>query len=59
MTDLAGEELGTTERVLQPFELVQFPLTINAARVRAEGDVLAYASTVDNRSGDAIFIPAQ
>ena len=57
--DAAGGELGTTERVLQPFELVQFPLTVSAARVRVEGDVLAYASTVDNRSGDAIFVPAQ
>jgi uncharacterized RmlC-like cupin family protein len=57
--DAAGGELGTTELVLQPFELVQFPLTVNAARVRVEGDVLAYASTVDNRSGDAIFVPAQ
>jgi hypothetical protein len=57
--DAAGSELGTTERVIQPFELVQFPLTVNAARVRVEGDVLAYASMVDNRSGDAIFVPAQ
>jgi hypothetical protein len=57
--DAEGTVLSTTERLLQPFELTQFPLTVNAARVRVDGPVLAYASTVDNRSGDAIFVPAQ
>ena len=59
MFDAAGNTLATTERVLQPLELVQFPLAVSAARVRVDGDVLAYASVVDNRSGDAIFVPAQ
>ena len=59
MFDAAGNTLATTERVLQPQELTQFPLTVNAARVRVDGDVLAYASVIDNRSGDAIFVPAQ
>jgi hypothetical protein len=54
-----GVVLGTTSRLLGPFELTQFPLPVSAARVRVEGDVLAYASVVDNRSGDAIFVPAQ
>ena len=54
-----GAVLSTTERVLQPLELVQFPLSVDAARVRVEGAVLAYASVVDNRSGDAIYISAQ
>jgi hypothetical protein len=54
-----GVVLSTTERFLQPLELVQFPLTVNAARVRVDGNVLAYASVVDNRSGDAIYVPAQ
>jgi hypothetical protein len=57
--DAEGAELAVIDRTLQPFELVQFPLPVNAARVRVDGDVLAYASVIDNRSGDAIYIPAQ
>ncbi|MEK6374629.1 MAG: M36 family metallopeptidase [Acidobacteriota bacterium] len=63
--DDSGVELGTTERVLRPSELVQFPLRslvahdVANARVRVEGNVLAYASMVDNRSGDAIYVPAR
>ena len=63
--DAAGVQVAAIERTLQPGELAQFPFhsfapfgVINA-RVRVDGDVLAYASTVDNRSGDAIFVPAQ
>ena len=63
--DSSGNQLGLTERVLQPGELTQFPLRafvagdVRNARVRVEGAVLAYASVVDNRSGDAIYVPAQ
>jgi len=54
-----GTELAIFDRTLQPFELLQFPLPVNAARVRVDGNVLAYASVVDNRSGDAIYVPAR
>lgn len=57
--DAEGAELAIIDRTLQPFELVQFPLPVNAARVRVDGNVLAYASVVDNRSGDAIYVPAR
>ncbi len=57
--DAAGKQLKIFARVLRPGELAQVPLTESAARVRVDGDVLAYASVVDNRSGDAIFVPAQ
>lgn len=53
-----GTLLSDTFRLLQPLELVQVPLTIDAARVQVEAS-LAWASVVDNRSGDAIYIPAQ
>jgi hypothetical protein len=57
--DADGAELAIIERTVQPLELVQFPLPVNAARVRVDGNVLAYASVVDNRSGDAIYVPAR
>jgi zinc metalloprotease ZmpB len=54
-----GVPLDTFQRTLRPGELLQFPLQVNAARVRVDGAVLAWASVIDNRSGDAIFVPAQ
>ena len=57
--DAEGAVLSSMLHVLDANELMQVPLAVNAARVRVDGPVLAYASVVDNRSGDAIFVPAQ
>jgi subtilisin-like proprotein convertase family protein len=60
----SGEALEEHEIVLQPFRLVQFPVTaaVINGRARVEvlsGRVVAYGSMVDNLSGDPIFVPAQ
>jgi hypothetical protein len=57
--DAEGTVLRVEVRSLFPLELSQVPLPVNAARVRVDGGVFAYASVIDNRSGDAIFVPAQ
>ncbi|MGZ8710719.1 MAG: proprotein convertase P-domain-containing protein, partial [Thermoanaerobaculia bacterium] len=57
-----GEERVLSHEVL-PFSHLQIPVELHGeqvhAQVNVEGDgrVLAYGSTIDNRSGDPIFIP--
>ncbi len=68
----SGNLVGVRTETLLPFEMVQVDrifATVGAGTVdsgfatvkvlTADGKVMAYASVVDNRSGDPIFIPAQ
>ncbi len=68
----SGELLGTLVVTLQPFELDQIDRVFAGVTGAAVDDgfalvttstagarFLAYASVVDNRSGDAVFMPAQ
>jgi subtilisin-like proprotein convertase family protein len=68
--DAAGHALGTTDRTVAPLRVVQFSLdAITSApivdgRVEVEviagsGNTLAWASVVDNITGDPIFVPAE
>jgi hypothetical protein len=68
--DAAGRALGSTDRTVGPLRVVQFSLeAITSApivdgRVEVEviagsGHALAWASVVDNNTGDPIFVPAQ
>jgi subtilisin-like proprotein convertase family protein len=67
--DAAGTAIASTERTLRPFEAIQFPVgAIRAVpllhgRVRVEmlegGAYAAWASVVDNITGDPIFVPGQ
>jgi subtilisin-like proprotein convertase family protein len=63
LLDADGRVVNTYLVELQPFQLVQFPITdriVNGAvRIEALFDVSAYGSLVDNRTGDPTFIPAQ
>jgi hypothetical protein len=62
--DSAGDAVELHDLELSPLRLVQFPVTapIVNGRVSVEvrsGRVNAYASMIDNVSGDPIFVPAQ
>ncbi|HEY6843490.1 MAG TPA: hypothetical protein VI391_04930, partial [Thermoanaerobaculia bacterium] len=62
--DKSGPVIGSEVYGLAPFSHSQVHVTPTGEGIRAEvtvtggGRVLAYGSVVDNRSGDAIFIPA-
>jgi subtilisin-like proprotein convertase family protein len=67
--DAAGRAIGSTERTLQPFEAIQFPVGALTAAPLLDGRVrvdllagsayVAWASVVDNLTGDPIFVPGQ
>lgn len=66
--DAAGHLIGSTDRTAAPLRVIQFPLdAITAApivdgRVEVEvvaGNAIAWASVVDNATGDPIFVPSQ
>jgi subtilisin-like proprotein convertase family protein len=68
--DAAGHALGSTDRIAGPQRVIQFSLdAITSApvadgRVEVEviaggGNALAWASVVDNATGDPIFVPSQ
>jgi subtilisin-like proprotein convertase family protein len=68
--DAGGHALGSTDRTVGALGVVQFSLdaitnaTIVEGRVECEvltsnGRALAWASVVDNATGDPIFVPAQ
>jgi len=62
--DSAGEAVEQHDLALLPLRLVQFPVTAAIVNGRARIEVLsglvtAYASIIDNVSGDPIFVPAQ
>jgi len=66
--DAAGHQIGSTDRTAAPQRVIQFSLdAITSApivdgRVEVEvvaGNAIAWASVVDNITGDPIFVPAQ
>jgi subtilisin-like proprotein convertase family protein len=62
--DATGRTIETAIRTLAPNQLVQFPVRAPVSNGRIHIDVLggrvtAYASVVDNLSGDGSFVPAQ
>jgi hypothetical protein len=65
--DAAGAALESTDRTVGPLRMVQFsvdPFPIFDGRVEVEvisgnGNALAWASVIDNATGDPIFVPAQ
>ena len=68
--DAAGHALGSTDRTAAPLRVVQFSLdaitstAVIGGRVEVEviagdGNAIAWASVVDNATGDPIFVPAQ
>jgi subtilisin-like proprotein convertase family protein len=68
--DAAGHALGSADRTAAPLRVVQFSLdaitttAVVGGRVEAEviaggGNTIAWASVVDNATGDPIFVPAQ
>ncbi len=62
--DSAGDALEQLEIALEPWRLVQLPVSAPVVNGRARvevlsGRVIAYASMIDNTSGDPIFVPAQ
>ncbi|MEA2343580.1 MAG: hypothetical protein QOF63_1749 [Thermoanaerobaculia bacterium] len=68
--DAAGHALGSTDRTVGALSVVQFSVEamttapISGGRVEVEvltsnGHALAWASVIDNVTGDPIFVPAQ
>ena len=68
--DAAGHALGSTDRTVGALGVVQFSVEaittapITGGRVEVEvvtsnGHALAWASVIDNATGDPIFVPAQ
>jgi len=68
--DAAGRVLGSTDRAVFPLRAIQFSieeltsLPVTDGRVEIEavagsGNAIAWASVVDNATGDPIFVPAQ
>ncbi|MGZ5492634.1 MAG: hypothetical protein ACXW3E_03685, partial [Thermoanaerobaculia bacterium] len=62
--DAAGQELESSTHTLAPLQLDQFAIQprVVDGRIRVEvlsGRVAAYASVVDNLTGDASFVPAR
>ncbi len=62
-----GSPIQTTRHVVEPFSNLQFRVDsglgsaslIGLARVvEGQGRIVAYGSTVDNQTGDAVFVPA-
>jgi subtilisin-like proprotein convertase family protein len=68
--DSSGRALGTIDRGIAPLRMIQFPLdqlsspTLTGGRVDVQvlaggGSAVAWASVIDNITGDPIFVPAQ
>ncbi len=64
--DAAGRSLDVIDRTVHPLQAVQFPIdaTVTDGRIEAQllsGDTgaIAWASVIDNATGDPIFVPAQ
>jgi subtilisin-like proprotein convertase family protein len=68
--DAGGRAIGSTDRTVGPLRVVQFPVEaitnapIGDGRVEVEvitngGNAIAWASVIDNTTGDPIFVPAQ
>jgi len=74
LLDTGGQQLGLGTFQVAPFsnlqlndvfQMLNIPGNVDAARAQVKvisangGSIYAYASVVDNRTGDAIFVPAQ
>lgn len=67
--DAAGQPLGSTDRTVRPLQVVQFPVQALTSSPVADGRIqvqmvsgigaIAWASVIDNVTGDPIFVPAQ
>ncbi|MDP9361414.1 MAG: proprotein convertase P-domain-containing protein [Acidobacteriota bacterium] len=68
--DAAGQALGSTDRTVRPLQVVQFPVDALTSSAVADGRIevqmisgttgaIAWASVIDNATGDPIFVPAQ
>jgi subtilisin-like proprotein convertase family protein len=64
--DAAGHSLDVIDRAIHPLQAVQFPIDATVADGRIEVQMLsgdtgavAWASVIDNATGDPIFVPAQ
>jgi subtilisin-like proprotein convertase family protein len=68
--DAAGNAIGSTDRSVGPLRVVQFSLEaltttlvvdgrVEVAVIAGSGNATAWASVVDNTTGDPIFVPAQ
>jgi subtilisin-like proprotein convertase family protein len=68
--DAAGQTLGSTDRTVRPLQAVQFPVEALTSSAVVDGRVevqmlsgttgaIAWASVIDNATGDPIFVPAQ
>ena len=68
--DAGGHVVGSTDRTIAPLRVVQFPLDALASSpiidgrvevqvIAGSGTALAWASVIDNTTGDPIFVPAR
>ena len=64
--DASGAALGVVQQTILPLGHLQIPMTFSGALLRADvtvisgnARVLAYASVIDQSSGDGMFVPAQ
>ena len=64
--DAAGATVGSTDVPIAPFGHAQIPVPVAGVNLRAEVSIVsgaplvfAYGSVIDNRSGDAMTIPAE
>ena len=68
--DAAGQALGSTDRSVGPLQVVQFPVDALTSSTLTDGRIevqmisgsrgaIAWASVIDNATGDPIFVPAQ
>jgi len=68
--DAGGLALGSTDRTVAPLRVIQFPLDVLTSSLVVDGRVevqivsgsgggVAWASVIDNITGDPIFVPAQ
>lgn len=68
--DSGGHPIGSTDRTLPPLRVVQFSLEaltssavidgrVEVQVISGEGSPVAWASIIDNITGDPIFVPAQ
>lgn len=68
--DAAGQALGSTDRTVGPLQVLQFPVDALTSSPFADGRIevqmlsgsrgaIAWASVIDNVTGDPIFVPAR
>jgi len=68
--DAAGQSLGSIDRTVRSLQVVQFPVEaltfspvadgrIEVRIISGNGGAIAWASVIDNVTGDPIFVPAQ